>query len=167
MIKPIPDFPGYYAEDNGTIYSLHKSGLKKKATAVDLGRNRVDLYRNNRGYKISVGSLVLKAFAGPKPTNMEACHGPKGRLIDSLDNLYWGTHQQNMIDRVRDGTHNRGERQGSHKLTNTQIRVIRHSADLRVSQGFLAKIFGIGRDEINRIVNFKRWAHISHTSVIR
>ena len=44
--------------------------------------------------------LVLEAFIGPCPVDMEACHRDDDKTNNRLDNLFWGTHQENLSSRV-------------------------------------------------------------------
>ncbi len=52
-----------------------------------------------------VHSLVLEAFAGPRPDSMEALHGNGDAADNRIENLRWGTKSENMLDRVKHGTH--------------------------------------------------------------
>jgi hypothetical protein len=46
--------------------------------------------------------LVLETFVGPKPTpKHECCHRDDDRSNNAVENLYWGTHAENMRDIVK------------------------------------------------------------------
>lgn len=47
--------------------------------------------------------LVLLAFVGPCPDGMEACHANDIPTDNRLANLRWGTHADNMRDRIENG----------------------------------------------------------------
>ena len=51
-----------------------------------------------------VHCLVTRAFIGPCPNGQEVRHGPKGVGDNSIDNLSYGTHSENVRDKERDGT---------------------------------------------------------------
>jgi len=51
-----------------------------------------------------VHRLVLSAFAGECPTDMECCHGDGNRQNNHLTNLRWDTSRANHQDRVKHGT---------------------------------------------------------------
>ena len=57
-----------------------------------------------------VCQLICEMRNGPKPgPEYEACHGPcKNELCINYRHLYWGTHSQNMNDKIRDGTNRNG-----------------------------------------------------------
>ena len=48
--------------------------------------------------------LILETFKGPKPSpEYECCHRDDDRSNNHIDNLYWGTHAENMKDASRNG----------------------------------------------------------------
>jgi hypothetical protein len=49
--------------------------------------------------------LVLETFVGPRPVGQECLHDDGDPLNNHLSNLRWGTHAENMADRVRHGRH--------------------------------------------------------------
>lgn len=63
-----------------------------------------------RGGRRPVAQLVLEAFIGPRPDEMECCHRPGGVTDSRLANLRWDTSSENMYDRVRHGTHHMSKR---------------------------------------------------------
>lgn len=66
--------------------------------------------------------LALVLFSGENPEEKEAAHGPcHNRACINPLHLSWKSTSENARDRVRDGTENRGERQGGAKLTEDQV----------------------------------------------
>jgi hypothetical protein len=104
-----------------------------------------------------VHTLILNAFVGPKPENMEACHGLGGNLDNRVTNLRWDTRQKNIGDRDRSGHTPRGEHHGIAKLTTSQVVAIRNSDRPRRE---LALSYGVSKGEIGNIINRKVWAHV-------
>ena len=52
-----------------------------------------------REYGRYVANLVLETFKGHKPTpKHECCHSDDNSENNHADNLYWGTHRENMQD---------------------------------------------------------------------
>ena len=92
---------------------------------------------------------------------LQVLHGEKGKSDNSLENLYWGTHKQNMgPDRVRDGTSNRGEKNPSSKLKAVDIPAIRVCYSIGMTMQEIAFKFGVGRTTIANIINRRKWANI-------
>ena len=78
----------------------------------------------------------------------EACVNPR--------HLYWGTPIENAADRVRHGTHLKGEDCASAKLTVDQVREIRRLS-LSLPQREVADRFGISKQRVSKIVRREQW----------
>ena len=52
-----------------------------------------------------VHHLVLEAFIGPRPEGWWGLHRDDDPLNNSVDNLYWGTPDQNVGDAIESGRH--------------------------------------------------------------
>lgn len=108
----IPDYPGYRACNNGTIWSFCAIAKKSPVTWKQLkpnprkrdGRKRVPVKRADGTRRLAyVSNLVLEAFVGPRPDGMECCHWDGNCLNDELHNLRWDTHVNNIADMKRQG----------------------------------------------------------------
>lgn len=152
--KPVPGYEGHYKISNyGRVKSVPRyckrggGGLRKVPAKVlqgdmSTGRLTVPLSKNGVVRAFKVQHLVLLAFVGPRPDGKECCHKDGHRTNNRADNLYWGTPQQNEADKLRHGTHARGERNGNAKLTDEQVEQIRRSTKY---QKDIAKEFGISQ----------------------
>ena len=119
------------------------------------GYPRVTLCDNNRQREVFIHRLVLETFVGPCPPGMEACHHPSNdRANARLDNLRWDTPSNNLADRIKHGTLNRGSRNGQSKLTEEQVLKIR--VDERHPK-VIAREYKVGRIAIINIKSRKRW----------
>ena len=65
----------------------------------------IDLYKDGKKKNRLVHQLILETFVGPRPLGMQALHKDDNRSNNHLDNLYWGTHLQNIQDAIRSGKH--------------------------------------------------------------
>lgn len=65
----------------------------------------VSLSKDGKCIKRDVHKLVAGAFLGPCPPGMEVRHGERGRQCNWVTNLRYGTHAENMQDRLRDGNY--------------------------------------------------------------
>lgn len=113
-------------------------------------------------WQIRVHALVLLAFVGPCPEGMECCHHPDPCKANvSLSNLSWGTRQTNMGHKHIHGTTACGEKQGSAKLTASQVREIRddYAAGLATQQE-LADRSGVSQLLVSKIVRRLLWKHV-------
>ena len=101
--------------------------------------------------------LVLSLYTGETPNGKEACHSCHNPACINHRHLYWGSHSDNMADKVAAGTDSRGERSGMAKITNEQALAIR--ADKRVDR-LVAEDYGVSRRTINSIKNRVNFAHV-------
>lgn len=78
--------------------------IRTRILAQDIG-GRANNYRrvNLMGPKrhAYVHHLVLEAFVGSRPVDMVCCHRNDDGFDNRLDNLYWGTQQDNLADKAR------------------------------------------------------------------
>lgn len=132
-IQPIPGWPDYFAGSDGTIWSEKRSFRKQLRPQLQDGLTQtapkyffVVLRKSGKSYRRKVSRLVCQTFLGdPPPGKTCVLHGKKGSQVDSVDNLRWGSHQENMDDRERDGNQRKGEDSPTSKLTEKVVREIR------------------------------------------
>jgi hypothetical protein len=114
--KDIPNYEGLYQVSNfGRVKSLERvfynrgpRYLPETLMLFDVsGGNpyrRVKLSKNGRYRRFGVHVLVALCFIGPRPTGYSVLHGKEGKFVNTVENLSYGTHKQNMQDKKRDGT---------------------------------------------------------------
>ena len=116
--KPVPGYEGFYSvSDLGRVRSdkrtiVDKNGHSRKMPEIILtpekkssGHLTVCLCKNHDQTKRYVHRIVLEAFIGEAPAGMQACHWNDDKEDNRLENLRWGTPNENMFDRVRNGIH--------------------------------------------------------------
>lgn len=98
MIKEIKDYPGYYADDSGKIYSRKSGKLKeKKQFPKTHGYMYVALYHNNKRYYPRVHRVMASTFI-PNPNNLpEVNHKDEDKTNNRVNNLEWCTSKDNKI----------------------------------------------------------------------
>lgn len=106
--KSIPGFSKYEASRNGQIRRSadgHGSmpGKVLRPWAMVTGHMRVNVPSDDSRIKSAmVHQLVCLAFHGEAPSPFHiVCHRNDIKTENTPDNLYWGTHQDNADDRVR------------------------------------------------------------------
>lgn len=115
--KDVPGWEGYYQVSNhGRVWSVERvAQLSNGATRRVNGKllrptlsnvyPHVSLYRNKERQTRYVHTLVLLAFVGERPENMECLHKDGNPRNNRLDNLRWGTPSENNLDIVAHGNH--------------------------------------------------------------
>jgi len=105
-------------------------------------------------------SVMLKIH-GPKPDNMVVRHVCKNKTCVNPSHLQFGSVQDNMNDRIRDGTLHRGEKASCVKLSEVQVFEIWNK--YRSGAGTLTELgreYGVHRTTIKNIITRKNWRHL-------
>jgi len=163
MMKSIEQYPGYYADDRGNIYSFRSGQMRQLATNIHKGYYRVnvrDCERPINKRSEYVHSLVLYAFAGERKNGMVCRHLNGNPLDNRRENLCWGTQKENAQDAIRHGTAvclRHGEESTSAKLSLVDVREIRWLYLCGLLQRELARQFGVTQRHVSDIVNGKTW----------
>jgi hypothetical protein len=183
VFKPIPDYPGYRVSDRGRVQScwgrgrpirIHGQGCEpgdrpyKDLALCSIKQNRaggrrlvVDLSRGGKSTKHHVSRLVLRAFVGPCPEGMEACHNDGNPYNNTLGNLRWDTHRSNIDDIEIHGTRERGSSHHMAKLTEEDVALIRkHLREKTHLQKELCALFNVSPAGITQIKQGKTWKHV-------
>lgn len=166
----IAGFPNHRVGSDGSVWTRSPFGGKGaltewrrlKAQRKEKGHLMVYLWRaGQRRTDVFVHVLVLGAFVGPKPPGMQCRHFPdRDPANNRLENLSWGTHQQNQDDSAVHGTRARGEKNGSSKLTDKEVLAIRAEVGSGATQAQTARNHGVVQSVVSVIVNRKRWTHV-------
>jgi len=153
--RDIPGHPGYRVGNDGSVWSRHLPGRTSRWGTRRLTDDWRQLKPNRHkksGYlwfrlgrkQFMAHTLVLTAFVGPRPDGMITRHFPNADRTDNrLCNLQWGTRLENKADELVHGTRNRGERSGTSKLTEQDVREILRLATTGLSAYEVAERFGI------------------------
>lgn len=133
----------YYVTGHQTV-AAHPQRVCRSYTDQD-GYRRIELRRDGVARKFYVHDLLLSAFVGPCPDGMLARHLDGTRANNTPGNLEWATPKDNQNDRVRHGTHSRGERNPNAKLTNEQVAAIRQlvAGGTTLTQVEIGRMFGV------------------------
>jgi hypothetical protein len=136
-----------------------------------------------------VHRLVMIHFGGPIPfVGAECRHKDDDPSNNSIDNLEWGTHSDNMQDMVKRGRHvsqvapykmargerhgsktkpgsvPRGESNGNAAITEKHVRAIRSLLDLGFTLSDIARVLGITRGAVKGVANQGTWSHVQEAS---
>lgn len=100
-------------------------------------------------------------FKGPIPEGVLVRHGGchNSKCVNP-DHMELGSHADNMRDRARDGTSNRGERNGMARLTEVEVRAIRRGLVRGQTYRDLGKQFKVSDSVIGDIARGKTWGHL-------
>lgn len=168
--RDIPNYPGYRAGNDGTIWSSWTLGSKKRIGGrwhrlreelfMDTSYHYVRLYVNKIKLRKFVHVLVLEAFVGPCPEGMQTRHLDGNGEHNWLGNICWGTPLENTEDRFRHGTVLIGTDNGKATATPEIVREVRRLLAAGVPHVKIASRLGIGRGCVGGIAYRKAWTHV-------
>jgi hypothetical protein len=98
--------------------------------------------------------LILETYVGPCPPGMECCHGPGGKLDNSINNIRWGTKKENDAEKSAAGLL-KGEKNGNAKLTEKDIRSIRE-----MNPTLASRQYKISERQAINIIQRRAWSHV-------
>lgn len=156
--QPIPGFDGRYAiSSSGQVRGA--DGRLRAQHQDRRGYWRVHLSASGRQRTHWVHRLVAAAFLGPCPAGLVVCHGPGGPGDNRLANLRYGSQRENCsIDKLRDGTAQRGSRHGRAQLSAPVVLAIRALAAKGYRQADIAWALGASRANVANIASRRSWA---------
>lgn len=158
----VPGYLGIYEASNlGRIRNILTGKVLKPS--LNRGYAHVALYGSPGVPKTHyIHATVLRAFCGPAPFDgAEACHNDGDKSNNRLTNLRWGSHQDNIDDRLRHGRQRFGTGVHRAKLTEKQVREMRRAyAAGQVTTYSLAKQYGLSTHTTWCAVTGKTWKHI-------
>lgn len=135
------------------------SGARSKAGYGQLRINNTVVYAHRAAYE---------AFIGAIPEGLFVCHHCDNPACFNPAHLFVGTQADNLRDMARKGRgqgrcgvgKNRGQRNGSSKLTPDDVRRIRQLAADGVTNRDVAAMFGISASAVSLIKHHHRWGHV-------
>lgn len=156
----------YQASTFGRIKSLARDKILKPWALKQTGYLQIDLRAEKRRERCLVHRLILETFVGLCPEGMECRHLDGDKTNNHIENLCWGTGQEQHEDRRKHGTGaeqtaRRGEDCSYAKLTEEIVKRIRWLYSTKLfTQNQLAKQFHLHQVTISEIVLRKIWKHI-------
>ena len=167
-MRSIPNLNGYAAHRDGSIWSCRKFGercgygsawLKLPEWADKDGYLWVRIYKDGKANGRKVAHLILETFVGLRPPRLHSLHYPDRDVKNNkVENLRWGTAQENSDDKLKMETQARGTSNGMVKLTEENVCAIRASEGKTCLE--LAKEYGVGPTAISAIRTRKTWKQI-------
>lgn len=156
------DIKGYNGEyqisNYGRVWSTKNQIFLSESISSKYGHLQISLCSNGIGKTYKVHNLVLINFNRSPKENEECRHLDGNPKNNHISNLCWGTRKENMEDRGLHGNTAKGEKNGKAKLTEKDVRDIRHLYSSGCySHKDLAEIFGVSTMPIFQILNNITW----------
>lgn len=159
--KKIFGYPGYEVSNLGRARSFKYK--KEKFLKPAMGTNGYLLISpSKKGIQKprTLHRIIAKAFI-PNPLNKPfVCHKNNIKIDNRVENLYWGTRQDNTNDRELSENHSRGSNSPTSKLNDFQVKRIRLMREIQTNGKVIANIFKISLTHVYRLASRKRWPHL-------
>jgi len=118
-----------------------------------------EIISNNRKHLAHRASY--EAFVGKIPKGMYVCHACDNVACVNPNHLFLGTQKQNLQDMASKGRSTWGEKNPMAKLTEEQVKEIKHGFATGKTDTELSKQFNISRSTIYGIRNSRLWSYIN------
>lgn len=164
--KELPNYPGYYAREDGEIISTRLGYARVLPKRLHNGYYRVNVRDGNtpaKNHPEPVHKLMLLAFVGERPDGYVCRHLNGNALDNNINNLCWGTPKENAHDAMKHGTAvclRKGERAIAAKLSQEDVLTIKKLYKEGFTQTKIAKMYPVTQRHISDIVNGKTWLHL-------
>ena len=154
--------PGYdYAVSNtGKVASMKKGWRVLKPDKTEKGYLRVSLQSKGERKFVRIHRLVADAFLPAPDSPLKEINHKNGDKMDNVSpNLEWTTRSENVAHshRVLGNVGPRGEKQGSSKLTKSDVLAIREESRNGVRQDDIAARYGVTQANISSIICGNTW----------
>lgn len=125
------------------------------------GKNRGYGHFRLRGRNLYAHRVAWEITAGPIPDGLDVCHHCDNPACVNFAHLFLGDAAANMADRDAKGRGARGERMGSSKLTEAEVKKIRRTwRSAQKTYQELAEEYGLHHTAVRDIVLGLSWSHI-------
>jgi len=145
--KTIKSFPDYEVSPVGGIRNAKTLRELKPQTSLD-GYLHCTLIRGGKKHTVKMHRPVAEEFIVRPNGCSEVAHNNGIRYDNRLENLRWDTRTGNQKDRLKHGTHNRGERGACAKFTNMQSKEIKAAYASGASRMALARQHSVSYETI-------------------
>lgn len=116
---------------------------------------------NGPGRALYAHRVIYENTVGPIPKGLVVRHRCDNRVCVNPDHLETGTYADNSKDMVLRGRSLKGENHNLAKLTEDDVRRIRHLYNTReISQVALGRLFGVSNVNIADIVHLMTWKEV-------
>ncbi|MDD5397413.1 MAG: HNH endonuclease [Candidatus Moranbacteria bacterium] len=177
VLRDCPSYPGYSITKDGHVFThRHRFGLGKgMGGGVKIDKKftkEMNPYIGHGGYiyvaistikgqrSIPIHTLLLDAFVGLCPKNMEVRHLDGNPQNNSLDNLLYGTVKENAEDRKKHGHNRRGSNHPRSKLSETIVIDLRKRNQMGESIASLSREFNVSESTMSNAIKGKTWKYI-------
>jgi len=151
-----PQYPEYELSSDGEIRSIYTMRPLGGGRDKD-GYRRLVLCTGGVRVYARLATMVAETYIGPRPAGFVVRHLNGVRDDNRPANLEWSTQKDNIGDKVRHGTAQRGEKCGKTILTDEQARRIRDGGE---NAKRIAEELGVSTQTVYAIRCGRNWRYL-------
>jgi len=170
-LYPIPGIPNHCIKLDGTVYTdrptvhYNNSGMRELSQFNRKGYLAVKVIINGKRVGYNIHKLLAITFELPKlPEHTEIRHLDGNPLNNSLDNLAWGAHEENVQDRAKHGRDRKGEQINTAVLDAEKVAKIKAMWAEGYDTLDIAVEFNVSESSIRNVVEGRTWKHLLESS---
>lgn len=166
---PVPNHDGYEVSSFGRVrsYLISNSSRRRavpKILKASLTHGYPCVQLKGSLVRRQVHLYVLEAFVGSKPAWADSArHLDGNRTNNRVENLAWGTHEEQWRDKDRHGTLLKGEECASAKLSDEDVHKIREELASGHPIKEVCVRYAVSYGTILDIVHLRTWTHLPST----
>lgn len=153
--------PGHDANKDLFLKQIEKTNrcwIWRGSLNKQTGYGRIQI----NGKRMGAHRFAYSIFKGDLVDGLFVCHTCDNPTCVNPDHLFLGSSLANIADCIIKGRNTKGEKHGSHKLTENDVREMRRLyATGKHTQKSLAERYGIDRPYTTKIINRRQWKHVS------
>ncbi len=163
--RPVVGFESTYSVSSEARVRNNRTGKILKPSPLKLGYLAVRLWsaEKNHGFTTRVATIVAAAFHGPRPEGAWINHIDANKQNNRPSNLEYDTPRHNHDHAVAHRLHPWGARHHAAKLTESQVREIRASAE---PERVLMARFGVSKSAVQSIKARRSWRYLTDEAVL-
>jgi hypothetical protein len=151
--SPVPGMPGYYVNKDGIVFSV----IRLEPFVDSDGYARVNAFINGKRKKPGVHSLLARTFLTKESNHVLVRHLDGNPSNNNLNNLAWGTVQENGKDMAKHGSV-KGSNNPKSILTEQNVKEIRMRLANNESQKSIARDYVVSSSTIQAINSNQNWS---------
>ena len=98
-MKPYPHNKDYWVTEDGRVWSTKGWGRFLKSYDNKRGYLTVGIHIDNKQSTMKIHKMVLNTYVGECPAGYQCRHLDGDSYNNNLDNLCWGSQEENTADR--------------------------------------------------------------------
>lgn len=171
--KVVPGYEGYAITPKGRVFSCRKwnndksDGVRVReihpSYKPTIGRVTVSLTVGNQFRSLYLSRVLgITHLPSPRPDQFLIRHLNDDKLDDRLENLAWGSDQENKDDAVRNGKVRHGEDHGNAVLTNVEaVEIVRLRTEEGMTYAKIAERLSVSQFVVYNVCRGKSYAKVT------